>query len=192
MSDCKELKNSGQSYINPLILTKNVIMAITKNVTFVRERPTLSNTEKGFSMLEILIVFLIIAILVVLALPQTIKSLQLYRLETSVNVISDKLWETRITAIKRNRTSWLRLDKTANTAQVRSTNDSGQTIDVGFPTKFSDGLVLDAPDSIEIGFNSMGQSTTGSQTITFKEEKSKKRKDITVSPAGKIIVGQMY
>lgn len=150
------------------------------------------NREAGFSLPEILIVLLTIAILTTLALPSGLRALQLYRLETSVSVISDKLMETRMSAIKRNRTSSLKIDKTARTAQIHSTNQKGETIDVNFPVAFPQGLQFDAVDSVEISFDSMGRISTGIQTLTFKETNSNKRKNIIVSPAGKISVGQMY
>ena len=164
---------------------------MTKNGNLTQNSQIFSK-EKGFSLPELLIVVLIVAILIVIALPQTNRQLQLYRLDTSVSVISDKLMEARMEAIKRNRTTWLRLDKTAKTAQIRTTNSSSATIDVGFPENFAQGMVLDTSDSLEISFDSMGRLTTGTQTIPIRETNSNKRKDITVSPAGKITVGNMY
>lgn len=148
--------------------------------------------QKGFSLPELIIVLLVISILVVIALPKSIRQLQLYRLDTSVSVIGNKLMETRMNAIKRNRTSWIRLDKVAKTSQIRSTNSAGATIDVDFPERFPQGMILDAEDSIEISFDSMGRLSTTAPTITILETHSNKRKNITISPAGKISVGQMY
>jgi Tfp pilus assembly protein FimT len=164
---------------------------MTKNVnlpTYLRP----SAKESGFSLQEIIIVLLIVLILLVLAIPGTIRTLQLYRLDTSVSVIANKLMETRMNAIKRNRTTWLRLDKTAGTAQIRSTNSAGQTIDVNYSERLPQGTVLDESDSIEISFDSIGRSSTGTQTFTIQENNSSKRKDITISPAGKISVSSMY
>ncbi len=151
-----------------------------------------SKKEGGFSLPELLIVFFSIAILAVLSLPQSNRQLQLYRLDAAVSTISNKLMETRMEAIKRNRTVWLRVDKNAKTAQIKTTNASAQTIDLKSPESFSQGMILDASDSLEISFDSMGRLTTGTQTVTIRETNSNKRKDITISPAGKITVGQMY
>jgi prepilin-type N-terminal cleavage/methylation domain-containing protein len=154
--------------------------------------PIRSDYHRGFSLPELLVVFLAISILIVLALPGAIRSLQLYRLDTSVSVIGNKLTEARMSAIKRNRTVWLRLDKNSKTAQIRTTNTAGQTIDIGNPERFPQDLVLDASNSVEISFDSLGRSASGTQTFTLKEAGSSKRKTVTVSPAGKISVGQMY
>lgn len=148
--------------------------------------------QKGFSFPELLIVLLVISILVTMALPQSIRQLQLYRLDTSVSAISNKLMEARMNAVKRNRTTWLRLDKAAKTSQIKSTNTAGATINVGFPERFPQGMILDTVDSIEISFDSMGRLSTTAPTITIKEENSNKRKTIAVSLSGKISVGQMY
>ena len=148
--------------------------------------------QNGFSLPELIIVLLVISILVVIALPKTIRQLQLYRLDTSVSVIGNKLMETRMNAIKRNRTAWLRLNKVAKTTQIKSTNSVGATIDVGFPERFPQGMDLDAYNSIDISFDSMGRLSTTAPTITILETNSNKRKNITISPAGKISVGQMY
>ncbi len=164
---------------------------MTKNGNLTQNLQIFSK-EKGFSLPELLIVVLIIAILIVLTLPQSNRQLQLYRLDTGVSVISNKLMETRMEAIKRNRTTWIRLDKTAKTAQIKTTDSAAVTINVNFPEYFPQGMILDASDSLEISFDSMGRLTTGTQTVTIRETNSNKRKDITISPAGKITVGQMY
>ncbi len=148
--------------------------------------------EKGFSMPELLIVLLIVAIITVIALPNGIRQLQLYRLETSVSIVSNKLMEARMGAIKRNRTTWLRIDKTTKTAQIKTTNDAAQTIDVDYAEKLPEGMMLTSTESVEVSFDSMGRSNSGGQFFTVKEVKTGKRKDIAVSPAGKISVGQMY
>lgn len=61
--------------------------------------------QKGFNLSELIVVLLIISILIVVVLPQIIRQLQLYRLDTSVSVIGNKQMETRMNAIKRNRTT---------------------------------------------------------------------------------------
>lgn len=151
-----------------------------------------SDREHGFTMPEVLVVFLTIAIISVIALPSTVRTLQLYRLDTGVSHLSNKLMETRMNAIKRNRTAWLRVDGTMRSSIVRSTNSAGQTIDLSFPANLPAGMILDESDSIEIRFDSLGRSANGAQTFTLREANSGKRKNISISPAGKISVSQMY
>lgn len=172
-------------------IPKNVTMRVTKFGKSARKtRP--SKKIEGFTTPELVMVCLVIAILVVITLPRAVRALQLYRLDTSVAIISDKLTEARMNAIKRNRSAWLRIDKTAKTSQIKSTNNTGQTIDVNFPERLPQNLSLEAADSVEVSFDSMGRLAGASQTVTIREINSNKRKDITISPSGKISVGQMY
>jgi prepilin-type N-terminal cleavage/methylation domain-containing protein len=85
-------------------------------------------SEKGFSMIELIIVCLIIAIMVTFSIPAIERNLQLYRLQSAIGLVSDRLMEARFSAIKRNRSAWVTIDATANTIEVWSTNDMGQPI----------------------------------------------------------------
>ena len=151
-----------------------------------------SGREDGFTINELLIVLLIISVLVAIALPNGLRQLQLYRLETSVSNISNKLSQARMNAIKRNRSSWLRVDPTARTVQVRSTDTSGTTTDVGYPELLPKGVSFATTSATEIAFDSMGRYSSGTQSLTIIDNDSRSRKDITISPAGKVSVGPMY
>lgn len=164
---------------------------MTKNGSFDQTLNFYKN-QRGISIPEILIVFLVLAILVVIALPSGVRQMQLYRLETSVSVLGNKLMETRMNAIKRNRTSWLRIDKTARTMQIKSTDNTGGTINVNHIENLPVGVNLDSTNSVEIHFDSLGRFTSGSQNLSVIESNSNKRKSISVSPAGKISIGQIY
>jgi len=149
--------------------------------------------EKGVSLIEVVIVMTIAIVFVVIALPRGIRQLQIHRLDTSVAVVSEKISEARMTAIKRNRTSWLRIDKTARTAQIKSTDPvTAAEVDVGFPEKLPQGVVLDGTVSVNITFDSMGLSTGGTQTFTLREGNANATEAITVSPAGKVTVGGIH
>lgn len=58
---------------------------------------------QGFSLPEVLIVVLVIAILVVLAVPQLTSSLQLNRIQTGSSIVSSKLAEAKMIAVKQNK-----------------------------------------------------------------------------------------
>jgi competence protein ComGC len=170
---------------------RNCYVEMTESGTFTKISRLQKNIS-GFSVPELLVVCLIISILVVISLPGAVRTLQLYRLDGSVSIISDKIVEARMNAIKRNRRAWLRIDATAKTAQVRSTNSAGQTIDVNSPERLPRGLGIDSTSPVEIGFDSMGRLATTTQGVTIIESNSNKRKTITISPSGKVSVGQMH
>ena len=63
--------------------------------------PPLKN--QGFSLPEVMIVFFVIAILVVLAVPQLNASLQLNRIQTASSLVAAKLSEAKSIAVKQNK-----------------------------------------------------------------------------------------
>jgi len=151
-----------------------------------------SNGERGVGLLEIVIVLAIILVVAVVAVPRALQSLRAYRVSTGVSMANEMLMSARMSAIKRNRTSWLTVDRTARTVQVRTTDNLGNTIDVGFPQRLPQGVNLNGTSNIDVGFDSLGRSSSGTQTFTIVEASSNLRKDVTVSPAGKVSVSGMY
>jgi len=167
-------------------VTKGDSMHVTKN-GICTGNVRVSKRASGFSLPEILIVLVIISVILVITLPRAIQTLRAYRLDSTVSIITDKLMEARIDAIKRNRTSWLMIDRTGKTARVRTTDAAGTTIDVGYPQKFPEGVNLaGTANSINVTFDSLGRSSSGTQSFTVLESNSTLSKDMTVSPTGKI------
>ncbi len=82
----------------------------------------------GFSLIEVIIVLLIISILAIAALPQIQRNLQLYRLESVTGLLSNRLTEARLTAVKHNRAAWLEINSTNNILEVWTTNEMNQPI----------------------------------------------------------------
>jgi Tfp pilus assembly protein FimT len=153
---------------------------------------TMSGPHSGFSVAEAVVAIAIIGILVAIAIPTTIRQLQLHRLDSSVSVVSSKIMEARMNAIKRNRTSTLHISLHDRHAIVRTTNASNDVIDIGQPESFYGGVSLDATNSANINFDSMGRLPAGAQTVTLVESNSGRRKNIFISPAGKVTVSNIY
>jgi prepilin-type N-terminal cleavage/methylation domain-containing protein len=78
--------------------------------TLAVKREKYSNKNKGFSLPELLIVLLVIAIMVVLALPQIISSRRLFRFTGIQRQISASLIEARQEAMSQRKTITLRYD----------------------------------------------------------------------------------
>ena len=144
------------------------------------------NSQTGFSLIELIIVVLVVAILATLALPSIQRTLQLYRLETGTSYIIHRLTETRLAAIKRNRDTWLEINSTNRTFTLKSTNDAGQQISLGFPTSLPEGVQLNgAPNSVI--FTSLGRNRANGNThIKLKLTASNGNKTINVSTTGNI------
>ncbi|NNE67420.1 MAG: prepilin-type N-terminal cleavage/methylation domain-containing protein [Pyrinomonadaceae bacterium] len=150
--------------------------------------------QAGFSAPETLIVVLVISILVVIAIPNVSKTLDLRLLETYSSVVSNKMTETRTYAIKHNRTAWLRIDPANRTSQIQTTDTAGNTINLKAAELLPARIAIAETSPVEFRFDSMGRLTTGTETVTFQLTASgqTKSKAITVSPAGKILVGSMH
>ena len=145
------------------------------------------NIQKGFSLIELIIILLVIAILVTLALPSIQGTMRLYRLETSAGFILHRLTEARLVAIKRNRDAWLEIDSTNRILTIKSTNDAGQQIILGHPTHLPGGIrfIGSVPDSVI--FTSLGRNrVNGNTQIKLKLEGGSGNKTINVGATGNV------
>jgi prepilin-type N-terminal cleavage/methylation domain-containing protein len=143
----------------------------------------------GFSLIELLIVFLVIAILAVVSVPMISKNLQLYRAESAVGMVSNRLSEARLTAIKRNRPVWLKADPANNSLNIESTDDSGNVITVSPPMFLPDDTSIASGSPVVTTFTSLGRVQSGSTTKTSLNFPAISRcNEIQVSSVGKISV----
>lgn len=144
------------------------------------------NSQTGFSLIELIIVVLVVAILGTLALPSIQRTLQLYRLEAGTSYIVHRLTETRLAAIKRNRDTWLEINSANRTLTLKSTNDAGQQISLGLPTSLPEGVQFNgAPASV--AFTSLGRNrAAGNTQIKLKLTSANRNKTVSVSTTGNI------
>jgi type IV fimbrial biogenesis protein FimT len=147
------------------------------------------NNERGFSVIELLIVVLIISIIVTLALPSVQRTLQLYRLETGASFVAQRLTEARLAAIKRNRDTWLEINSTTRTLTVKSTNDAAQTITLGYPMTLPDSVQMTGTIPASVIFSSLGRNRANANTaLNLRLAAANRNKTITVGATGNITI----
>ena len=145
------------------------------------------NNQKGFSLIELIIVVLVVALLATLALPAIQRTLQLYRLESGTSYVLHRLTEARLAAIKRNRDSWLEIDSPNRTLTLKSTNDAGEQISLGFPTILPDGIQFFEPPPDSVIFTSLGRNrVNGNTQIRLQLAATNRKKTINVGTTGNI------
>jgi prepilin-type N-terminal cleavage/methylation domain-containing protein len=149
----------------------------------------LRSRERGFSMVELMIVLFIILVLAAVALPSVNRSIQLWRLETSTAMVVAKIADARMNSIKRNRDSWLVITAAAGTVQVRSTNPAGAEINIGAAERMRGGITV-VPPAVDVRFNALGWPTNGAQTIVLRNLPSAGGdvKNVMISAVGRVTV----
>ena len=151
------------------------------------ELNNLTKKQNGFSLVEILIVLLIISILVVAALPQVQQTLRLYRVESAAGLLSNRLTEARLTAIKNNRPAWLEINSNEKMLEVWTTNQNNQPIRTNLAVPISEDITIVSGSPTRVTFNSLGRNQANSQVvIKFKLTKTNFCKAVSVSAAGSI------
>jgi len=141
----------------------------------------------GFSLIEVLIVLIIIAILVVAALPQIQQSLRLYRVETASGLLANRLTEARLTAIKYNRAAWLEINTTSKSFEVWTTDKNNQPVRTRLAVPISDDVSIVSGSPSRITFNSLGRNQSNSnEIIKFKLANSSFCRQVSVSIVGNI------
>ncbi|MEO6588240.1 MAG: prepilin-type N-terminal cleavage/methylation domain-containing protein [Pyrinomonadaceae bacterium] len=153
-------------------------------------RAKIKKNEEGFSLVEVLIVVLIISILAVAAIPQIQRNLQLYRLESISGLLSSRLMEAKLTAVKHNRAAWLEINTTAKTLEVWTTNELNQPIRTKLAVTIPDNVSFDAASPSRITFNSLGRNQANSNSIVkLKLANANFCKMVTVSAVGNLTSG---
>ena len=147
--------------------------------------------NKGFSLSEVLIVVLTVAIIATLAIPQLFSTIQLNRIQTASSLVANKLSEARMMAIKRNRSVSFVVDE--NNSQIWL--ESNSTV-VGNVEQLPRGIKIKiSPNSIAtteyITFNSMGTLITAPPTVLPYYEAKSLELPIAVSITGKITPGKI-
>lgn len=151
-------------------------------------RPSRPRGQAGFGAVEAMAAITVLALATAVALPNAKRLLETRRLDNSVALIASKLAETRMNAIKRNRSAWLRVDPESRTFQIQTTNDDGDVIDLGVAERLNQGIVFSMAETALITFNSLGRLTTAGETIRIETGQPDDVVSVNVSALGKISV----
>ena len=147
--------------------------------------------DSGFSLLEIMVVTLSIAILVVLAIPQMTANLQLNRIQTGASIVAAKLGEAKMLAIKQNKQVSFVLDETNQQVWIEINSTRIGTTET-LPKNINIKITPDTTATKEVViFNSMGALITAPCTISSFYAVKKLEVPIAVTTSGKITIGLM-
>jgi prepilin-type N-terminal cleavage/methylation domain-containing protein len=147
------------------------------------------HSMKGFTLLEVLIVVLIISVMVVSAVPQVQQSLSLYRVESAAGLLSNRLAEARLTAIKYNRPAWLEINSANKTFEVWTTDANNKPIRTRLAVSLPSDVTIASGSPTRIAFNSLGRNQSNSNVVVkFHLVKTNFCKAINVSAVGNIKV----
>ncbi len=145
--------------------------------------------ERGFSLIELIVVVAIILLITALAMPQLQRVLTTYRLDTSGHSVAGLLHQARLQAVRTNQPVYVQFDTnnpSANLVYVNSdksayvagaagvpvvTTNGGVTLQANVPTGMVDqlnaylvgtssGVIVEAPGT-PIGFSSRGVPCVG-------------------------------
>ena len=144
------------------------------------------NNSRGYTLIEIIIVIVLISIIVAIAIPNLLAYMPKSRLNGATRVVAGDLMATRMDAVKMNRTVKLEyLDTqtykiaymgTSSEVILKALDLSGEYPDVSFKDDF---------DKVE--FNSRGAAILGSEkTVTLENLSGEKTIDVGISGRVKI------
>ncbi len=150
------------------------------------------DTDQGFSLVELLIVVLIISIMIVASIPAIERNLRLYRLESAIGLVSNRLVDARLFAIKRNRPAWVTVDGNSRNIEIWSTNDAGQTISLAAAVPIPQNVVLKNVQTVTFTYTSLGRNQLNGNTslALMLSNSTSNCKALTVTIAGKTTLTQ--
>lgn len=141
--------------------------------------------EKGLSLIEITIVVVLVLIIAVASIPQISRTLELYNFDASVGLLSNRLMETRLTAIKHNRPAWLEINRASGNLRIFTTNDADQTIQKKLTMKVPRDISVDPASSSVVTFTSLGRNQANTDSLViFRTGNNRYCKAVVISAVG--------
>ncbi|MGO9641015.1 MAG: Tfp pilus assembly protein FimT/FimU [Candidatus Acidiferrales bacterium] len=149
---------------------------------------TARNTQRGFSMVELMIVLLVILLLTAIALPQIQAALNFYRLNSAVGAVTWAVQSTRYQAIMHGYPYQVAFNATTNNYQVLSEPGGAVAFsNVGSAVPISgDAITLSQTEVLQFSPNGSVSAVTGQMNFSISYMGS--TKTVTVSNYGSISV----
>lgn len=148
-------------------------------------------SKKGYSLVEVLIVIVILGILCAIAIPQINGAMQSNRLNAANAILVSKLSEARIQSIKRNAQVSLKLNLQTKKVWLESGGsqiNAAENLPGDVKVEFSPSS--GASEEV-VTFNSFGNLVNMPITIKALNANANLKKNILISLSGKIEVGQL-
>jgi Tfp pilus assembly protein FimT len=111
-----------------LFKKRNLILSSNFSIAKIRLRslaPPIFFSQKGFTLVEILIIFVLIGIISSIAVPNVFTMMKSYRLKSAVNELASTIQQARMTAISQNANCVLTFNSANQTYSVFSDNGDG-------------------------------------------------------------------
>ncbi len=141
---------------------------------------SLQRRSPGFSLIELLIVVAISIVFTTMAVVQVRGALVQHRLQESASMISGKLMEARMNALKRNRPTWLLIDVATGTVQVQATGAGGAAQSLGVPGRLSQGIAFSEVPA-QIDYDPLGRLAAAEALTVVHESGFARTINIAVS-----------
>ena len=151
-----------------------------------------SRSNSGFTLVETLIVVTIGLILGAIAITSITTARRGYALQTAGITFSNRLFEARTQALKRNRPIAVTLDAAAGTLRTTFTPPGAAPVDIGGTEFLPSGIVfdIDGAPSLVVTFDSLGRPFNPPRTFRLRQPASGQIRTISVLSTGRVTVQQ--
>lgn len=148
-----------------------------------------SRSDSGFTFLETLIVVTIGAIVAAIAITSITTARRGYSLQTAGITFSNRLFEARTQALKRNRPIDVTLDAAAGTLRTTFTPPGAAPVDIGSEL-LPAGIVfdIDGAPTLVVTFDSLGRPFNPPRTFRLRQPASGQIRTISVLSTGRVTV----
>jgi type II secretion system protein H len=143
--------------------------------------------QRGFTMLELMVVLFIVGVMTAMAIPQVEAALDTYRLNSAVSSVTWAIQTTRYQAIMHGYPYQVAINAANNTYQVSSTTGGASFANLGTAVPIANQLVTISTDTtFQFSPNGSVSAALGNMNFTVSSEGA--TKTVTVSNYGSITV----